>query len=71
MSTEEDETSRTNFGFLLNQLPPDQKSLVRYIEKIDQKIVNATNGVKFLKSCIDEDLLPKFTDIYIYIYTIR
>ena len=40
MSTEEDETSRTNFGFLLNQLPPDQKSLVRYIEKIDQKIVN-------------------------------
>ena len=66
MFSEENETSRTNFGFLLNQMPPDQKSLVRYIEKIDKKIVNATNGVKFLQACIDEDLLPKFTDIYIF-----
>ena len=63
----QDETSRTNFGVLLNQMNPDHKSLVRNIERIDKKIVNASNGVKFLQTCINEDLLPKFTDIYIYI----
>ena len=68
MSSEENETGHANFGVLINQLCPDQKSLVRNIERIDKKIVNVTNGIKFLETCIIENLLPNFTDIYIYIY---
>ena len=67
MSSVENETGHANFGVLLNQLGPNQKSLVRNIERLDKKIVNINNGVKFLQTCIIEKLLPNFTDIYIYI----
>ena len=63
-----DETRNTNLGVLLNQITTDQKSLVRKLEKLDQKIVNCSYAIKFNETCVKEDILPKYTDIYIYIY---
>ena len=59
-----------SFGILLSQLTPQAKALTRKLEREEKKLVNCTSGVSFLKTCINENLLPKFTDIYIYIYII-
>ena len=68
MSSDDDETGRESIGVLLNSLNPENKSRVRYLERLDRKIVNCSYAVKFNKTCINENLLPKYTDIYIYIY---
>ena len=54
------------FGSLINQLPAPVKSLTRKLEKAEKKLVNCFYGVKFLKTCLKEGLLPKFTDIRSY-----
>ena len=56
------------FGQLLSFISPDQKILIRNIEKLNKKNVCLKYGVKFCELCIKEGLLPKFTNIYIYIY---
>ena len=56
-----------SFGVLLNLLQPNIKSIARKIEKAQLKWVSCSYGVTFLNTCISENLLPKFTDIYIYI----
>ena len=66
MSSDEDETGR-NLGVLLSNLSPETRSKVRYLEKLDRKIVNSSYAVKFNLTCINENLLPKYSDIYIYI----
>ena len=53
-------------GILLNQLPPHVKNLTRKLERTEKKLVNCSTGVSFLKICIQENLLPKFTDIKSY-----
>ena len=68
MSSDDDKISRESFGVLLNSLNPENKSRVRHLERLDRKIVNCSYAVKFNKTCINENLLPKYTDIYIYIY---
>ena len=53
-------------GILINQLLPPVKSLTRKLEKWEKKLVTCSAGVSFLKVCIQENLLPKFTDIKSY-----
>ena len=48
-------------------LPPDTKSLIRSIDKANRKIVNTELSMVFNKTCIQENLLPACTNIYIYI----
>ena len=68
MSLEEgDETRNTNLGVLLNLITFGQKTLVRQLEKLDQKIVNCSYAVKFNETCIKEDILPKYIYIYVYV----
>ena len=55
-------------GDLVFAHPPEERSIVRNIENIRKKINNCENAVVFNSVCIKENLLPKYTNIYIYIY---
>ena len=56
------------FGELLNEHSEQGKKIVRQIESTERKIINAKLAVVFNQECIKNNLLPKFTNIYIYIY---
>ena len=58
------------FGELLNEYDEPGKKIVRQIESTENKIINAKLAVVFNKECLKNNLLPKFTNIYIYIFTI-
>ena len=58
-------------SFSLNQLPPEKKSLTRKLERLQKQQINCSLGVKFLETCINEGLLPNFTDIKPYDPAIR
>ena len=59
------------FGALLHSLNDDLlKNKIRSIEKLNKKIVNIKNGIRFNETCIKEGLHPKFTNMYIYIYSL-
>ena len=45
------------------------KKLIRKIENLEKKLANARVAILFNKTCLNENILPKFTNIYIYIYT--
>ena len=57
-----------NIGQLLNLLDNVNKNYVRKFEKLNKSFVNNKYGISFNKSCINEELLPNYTNIYIYIY---
>ena len=48
-------------------LCPAVTVLVRKVEKINEKVISASNGTLFNGFCIKEGFLPNYTDIYIYI----
>ena len=54
-----------NFLFLFNQ---ETGRLIRNIENIEKKLINCQLGVVFNKTCLNEYILPIYTNIYIYIY---
>ena len=56
-----------SLGNLIFDLTSEQKTLIRTIEKLQKKREKAKNAVIFNKTCIQEDILPKYTNIYIYI----
>ena len=55
----------------LNQLSTRSKTLTRKLERLQKQLINCSLGVKFLKICSDEGLLPNFTDIKPYDPAIR
>ena len=55
-----------NIGQLLNLLDNVNKNYVRKFEKLNKSFVNNKYGISFNKSCINEELLPNYTNIYIY-----
>ena len=57
-----------NIGNLIFNLPTQSKKLVRNIEKCNKKIVNNLYAKAFNETCINENILPNYTNIYIYIY---
>ena len=57
-----------NFGELIFNFPCNIRSKIRYLEKLEKKIVKANIAILFNRTCINENILPKCTDIYIYIY---
>ena len=60
------ETSRIKIRDVLTSLCQEQKVVVRQIENIKKKIVNAHYAVIFNQTCITENLLPYFTNIRLY-----
>ena len=57
-----------NFGELIYQQPEHIKKLIRKIENLEKKLANARVAILFNKTCLNENILPKFTNIYICIY---
>ena len=54
-------------GELLFNLTDDLKINVRKIEKLNRKLSKAQNAVIFNGHCLNEDILPRYTNIYIYV----
>ena len=57
-----------NFGELIYQQPEIIKKMLRKIENFENKLANARVAILFNKTCLNENILPKCTNIYIYIY---
>ena len=55
-------------GQLIFHLPAEKKQKIRKIEKINKKIASVKSSLVFNRTCIKENLLPKYTNMYIYIY---
>ena len=53
-------------GQLIFHLPAEKK--IRKIEKINKKIASVKSSLVFNRKCIEENLLPKYTNIYDYVY---
>ena len=58
-----------DFGELLYLQPEIIKKQLRKIESIENKLANGEVAIVFNKTCLNENLLPTFTNIYIYIYS--
>ena len=56
------------FGEFLYIQPDNIKKQVRNIENLEKKLDNARVAIVFNKTCLNKNLLPTFTNIYIYIY---
>ena len=57
-----------NIGNLIFTLPAWQKTLVRKTEKENKKIANTESSLVYNTTCLKENLLPTYTNIYKYIY---
>ena len=61
------ETLHVNIGTILNNFSNDDKCLIRKIENLSKKEINARYAVIFNETCDKENLLPTYTNIYIYV----
>ena len=52
-------------GDLIHDLPKPNKDLIRSIEQTRKKLVKCAYALAYNKTCINEDILPKWTNIYI------
>ena len=61
-----------NFGELIYYLQPENiKKLLQNILNSEKKLANARVAILLNKTCLTENMLPKFTNIiYIYIYIV-
>ena len=55
-----------NFGELIYHQPENIKKLIRKIENLENKLANARVAILFNKTCLNENILPKYTNIYIH-----
>ena len=60
-----------NIGNLIFTLPARYKTLVRKTEKENKKIANTESSLVYNTTCLKENLLPTYTNIYIYIYIVE
>ena len=58
-----------NYGQYLNQFPPNTIKVIREFERIQKKICRHKMSIMFNEIYINEEMLPKYTYIYIYIGT--
>ena len=65
MENDLSETSR-NFGQLLHSLPQDQRNIVRQLEKTTNKISNVEISISFNLVCLQENILPGYTNFKLY-----
>ena len=51
-----------SYGEVLSFITPENRKLLRNLEKLLKKNESLKIGEKFLKTCYNEGLLPKFTN---------
>ena len=56
------------FGELLHPLNGDLKNQIRKFEKQKKQILSAKYGILFNQTCLNEELHPTYTNIYMCIY---
>ena len=54
-----------SYGEVLSFITPELKIILRKLEKLLKKKESLIIGAKFIKTCLKEGLLPKFTEINI------
>ena len=61
------ETTRDtyNYGQYLNQFPPNTIKVIREFERIQKRICRHKMSIMFNEICINEEMLPRYTYIYI------
>ena len=60
-----------NLAQLIYNLPIEDKRKIRTLEKLRKKEINTRYSELFNKTCLNENLLPTYTNIYIYIYIFK
>ena len=60
--------SVVSLGSLLYNLPVEQRKSVRELEKVSTKVIKSKCSLLFNSTCLKEDILPSYSNIYIYIY---
>ena len=61
----------STFGDVLSQLEPETRNTIRRIEQNQKKITNTYYAVVFDKRCLQEGLLPNFTNIRLHDPAVR
>ena len=54
-----------NYGQYLNQFPPNTIKVIREFERIQKKICRHKMSIMFNEICIKEEMLPKYTYIFV------
>ena len=57
-----------SLGSLIFNLPPERRKSVRELEKVSVKLIKQKCSLLFNSTCLKEDILPTYSNIYIYIY---
>ena len=58
-----------NYGQYINQPPPPNTiKVIREFERIQKKICRHKMSIMFNEICINEEMLPKYTYLYLYTY---
>ena len=57
-----------NYGQYINQFPPNRIKVIREFERIQKKICRHKMSIMFNEICINEEMLPKYTYVCMYIY---
>ena len=66
-SRQESTRDTYNYGQYINQFPPNTIKVIREFERIQKKICRHKMSIMFNEICINEEMLPKYIYIYIYI----
>ena len=53
-------------GNLLYDLPNDTKRLIRKYESTEKKLIKANFALIYNTTCINEDILPKYTNVKLH-----
>ena len=56
-----------NYGQYINQFPQNTIKAIREFERIQKKICRHKMSIMFNEICINEEMLPKYTYIYIFV----
>ena len=56
-----------NYEQYINQFPPNTIKVIREFERIQKKICRHKMSIMFNEICINEEMLPKYTYIYIIV----
>ena len=53
-------------GEIIFKFPNNIKIIMRQLEKLERKQIKANMAILFNRTCINENILPQFTNIYIF-----
>ena len=56
-----------NYGQYIDQFPQNAIEVVRELERIQGRVCGHRMSIVFGGICVNEEMLPKYTSIYIYI----